>query len=110
MGISQDGRPLPGPLLHRMEGESKELDAVWNNSSVRVGPLHQVAQFLPFGPQVLRVMAVGFDADGDLLDDLESVTFEANNFFRVVGEEADGFEAEVGEDLGTQAVFAPAMG
>lgn len=45
------------------------------------------------------------DGQGDLLDDLDPETFQAYDFARVVGQEADAAEAEVDQDLGTDAGF-----
>ena len=56
--------------------------------------------------EVSDVMRIGFDADRDLLDNFEAVTFETDDFPGVVGEEADAFETEIDEDLGTDAVLA----
>lgn len=65
-----------------------------------------MAEFFFFGFEVFGVVGVGFDADGDLLGDFEAVTFEADEFAGIVGEEANFFEAEIDEDLGADAVFA----
>lgn len=69
-----------------------------------------MAEFFAFGFEVFFVVAVGFDADGDLLGDFEAVAFEADDFFGVVGEEADFVEAKIDEDLGAEAVFAEVHG
>ena len=37
----------------------------------------------------------GFDAQGDLVSDGDAVAFEGDDFFRMVGEDSDVFEAEV---------------
>lgn len=41
-----------------------------------------------------------------MLDDFESVSCEADDFFGVVGEEADAADAEVVEDLSAHSVVA----
>src|SRR6266567_4571128 len=46
-----------------------------------------------------------FDAEGDLVGDADAVTFEGDDFFRVVGEDANVLEAEVDQDLRTDATF-----
>ena len=68
--------------------------------------LDEVSHFGFFGLEVFFVVRVGLRGDGDLFDDFEAVAVESDNFFGVVGEEADFLEAEVDEDLGTDAVFA----
>ena len=45
------------------------------------------------------------EAEGDLVGDADAVTFEGYYFFRVIGEDADVFEAEVDQDLGADAAF-----
>ena len=44
--------------------------------------------------------------DWDLLDDFDAEAFEAGYFARVIGEQADALEVEVGEDLRADADFA----
>jgi len=57
-----------------------------------------------FGFEVFFVVGVRGQADGELLDDFEAVAFEADDFFGVVGEQADAAQAEIAEDLGAHAV------
>ena len=68
--------------------------------------LEGVAHPVALGFEVFFVVGVGGEGDGDLLDDFEAVAAEADDFFRVVGEEAHFSDAEVVEDLGTHAVVA----
>ncbi len=44
--------------------------------------------------------------DRDLLDDLDAEAFEAGDFARMIGQQADALEVQVGEDLGADADFA----
>ena len=46
-----------------------------------------------------------FDAKGDLVGDADAVTFEGDDFFRVIGEDANVLEAEVDQDLRADAAF-----
>ncbi|MFM1943711.1 MAG: hypothetical protein RI897_2693 [Verrucomicrobiota bacterium] len=64
-----------------------------------------MSHLLAFGLEVFFVVGIGFDPDGELFCDGEAVAFEADDFARVIGEEPDGFEAEVGEDLGSESVL-----
>ena len=41
--------------------------------------------------------------DGDGVDDFDAEPFEPDDFAGVIGEEADGVEVEIGEDLGSDA-------
>src|SRR5260370_36883881 len=45
------------------------------------------------------------DARGDLVGDADAVAFEGNDFFRVIGEHANVFEAEIDQDLRADAAF-----
>jgi hypothetical protein len=45
------------------------------------------------------------DAQGDLVGDADAVAFERDDFFRVIGEDANVLEAEVDEDLRADATF-----
>ena len=45
------------------------------------------------------------DAQGDLVGDADAVAFEGDDFFRVVGEDANVFEAEIDQDLRADAAF-----
>ncbi len=57
-----------------------------------------------FGLEVASVVLVRFLFDWDLLDDFEVVAIETDDLARVVGHEADFFHAEIGDDLGADAV------
>src|SRR5437762_14384470 len=45
------------------------------------------------------------DAEGDLVGDADAVAFEGDDFFRVIGEDANVLEAEVDQDLRADATF-----
>ena len=45
------------------------------------------------------------DAQGDLVGDADAVAFEGDDFFRVIGEDANVFEAEIDQDLRADATF-----
>ena len=45
------------------------------------------------------------DAEGDLVGDADAVAFEGDDFFGVVGEDANVLETEVDEDLRADAAF-----
>ena len=55
-------------------------------------------------------MGVGGRLDRHLLGDREAVALEADDLFRVVGEDADAGQAEVAEDLGADPVVAQVGG
>ena len=72
--------------------------------------LDEVPQFGFFGLKVFFVVRVDLGVDGDLFDDFKAVAVKPDDFFGVVGEESNFLEAEVGEDLGADAVFAEVGG
>jgi hypothetical protein len=45
------------------------------------------------------------EAEGDLVGDADAVAFEGDDFFRVIGEDANVLEAEVDQDLCADAAF-----
>ena len=69
-----------------------------------------VAHLVALGPQVGLVVGVGRRLDRHLLGDREAVALEADDLFRVVGEDADAGQAEVAEDLGADPVVAQVGG
>ena len=56
--------------------------------------------------QVAPVFGVGRNLDRDLLDDRQPEALEADDLLRVVRQNADGREAEVGQDLVPDPVVA----
>ena len=72
--------------------------------------LDEVSQFGFFGLKVFFVVGVGLGVDGNLFNDFKAVAVKPDDFFGVVGEESNFLEAEVGEDLGADAVFAEVGG
>src|SRR5207249_4201081 len=46
-----------------------------------------------------------FYAQGDLVGDADAVAFEGDDFFRVIGEDADVLEAEVDQNLRADSAF-----
>ena len=45
------------------------------------------------------------DVQGDLVGNADAVAFEGDDFFRVIGEDANVFEAEIDQDLRADAAF-----
>src|SRR5260370_18678598 len=45
------------------------------------------------------------DAQGDLVGDADAVAFEGDDFFRVIGEDANVLEAEINQDLRADTAF-----
>ena len=50
-----------------------------------------------------RLMLI--DAEGDLVGDGDAVAFEGDDFFRMIGQDTDVFQAEVDQDLCAYATF-----
>lgn len=63
-----------------------------------------------FGFEIAGVVFVGLLFDGDLLDDFEVMAFESDDLSGVVGHQADFADAEIGDDLGADAVVAQVHG
>ena len=68
--------------------------------------LDEVPHFGFFGLEVFFVVGIGFREDGNLFNDFKAVAVEPDDFFGIVGKKANFSEAEIGEDLGADAVFA----
>src|SRR5262245_14955041 len=67
---------------------------------------HQVPQLLAFGFQIFCVVRIRRHLNGHLFDDLQAVTFEADDFLRIVREQTDGAQTKVHEDLRAEPVLA----
>ncbi len=66
----------------------------------------QMPHLCPFRLQIPFVVRIRLHANRHLLDDFQSVALQPDDFFRIVGQQPDGFQAEVHEDLRAEAVFA----
>ena len=66
----------------------------------------EVAHLFALGLEVALVGGFAGDLGGDAFGDFDACQFEGFDFFRVVGDEADGVEAEVFEDFGGEFVLA----
>ena len=65
-----------------------------------------MSHLLALGFQVARVVRIGLHANRHLLDDFQAVAFQPDQFFRIVRQQPDGFQAEIAEDLCAETVFA----
>src|SRR5580704_7802010 len=63
-------------------------------------------------PDTTRVTRGKFQArsDGDLLGDLDAVRVQADDLAGVVGQQANGVQAEIGKDLGPQSALMLQLG
>ena len=68
--------------------------------------LDEVPHFGFFGLEIFFVVRIGLRVDGNLFDDFKAVAVKSDNFFWIVGEEMNFSEAEIGEDLSADTVFA----
>src|SRR5215471_1505498 len=68
--------------------------------------IKQVPQLLALGFQIVSILLIGWNLNRHLLDDAQAVAIQANDFFRVVGEEADLPDAQIQQDLGTDSIMA----
>ena len=51
-------------------------------------------------------MRIGFAANRHLFHHLQAVTFESDNFLRIVGQKTELTDAEIEKDLGAETVIA----
>ena len=51
-----------------------------------------MSHFCAFGLEIARIVRVGLSFDWKLFDNVKTVTFQSNDLFRVVGQEADRAE------------------
>ena len=65
-----------------------------------------VAELVTFRGEITDVLRRGRDLDRHLLHDLQAVALDAGDLLRVVREDADGRQAQLGEDLVPDAVVA----
>ncbi len=72
--------------------------------------MQRVAELVALGAQVVLVVGIGHGLDRKLLGDREPVALEADDLFRVVGEDPDAGQAEVAEDLGADPVVTQVGG
>src|ERR1700694_4198053 len=68
--------------------------------------LEKMSKLVFLGLQVALVVRIGFDADRDALDDLQTESFESVNLLGVVRQQPDLSNAEVVDDLAADAVVA----
>src|SRR5438034_673426 len=59
----------------------------------------EMAHLLPLGQEVAPIALRGRDLDGHALHDLQSVSFDAHDLLRIVGEDAEPPRPQVHEDL-----------
>src|ERR1700731_2301526 len=64
-----------------------------------------MAHFCALGLEIPRIVWISLRFDRKLFDNVETVSFESDHFFRIVREETDLADAEVNQNLGTGAVF-----
>src|SRR5476651_136531 len=70
----------------------------------------QMSHLCLLGFEVLRIVRIGFAANRDLLDHLDSVTLKTDDLLRVVREESKLSHAEIEENLRAEAVITQVGG
>ena len=96
-------KPIRPPAISRCNVNPENDDSSFHVDSVR---LKEMPQFFAFGSEVVFIVAIGFYTDRNLLDDLQPVPLESDTFLGVVGQQPDFLDAEIGKDLGADAVLA----
>src|SRR5262245_1952163 len=94
-------RRCPGSLVSFRSGVGLETDAL----VVKLLP-EEVAELVALGVEIAPVLVVREHLDRHLLDDRQAVRLDPLHLARIVREEPDGGQAEVGEDLVPEAVLA----
>src|SRR3954447_9378398 len=94
-------RAIVGVSVRRVDGVE-----VLEAADVAVEPAEQVTHALALRAQVVLVVRVGLDLQGHPLDDLDAEAVEPAELRRVVRHQPHRRDAEVGEDLRTDAVLA----
>jgi hypothetical protein len=72
--------------------------------------VEDVSELLFLGSEILEVLVVGCDLQGQPFDDGETVSLDARALAGVVGDDAHLSDAEVEEDLRADAVVAKIRG
>src|SRR5437879_8942333 len=81
-------------------GERSTIARSASSASEQVPHLHF------FGFEVPGVIRIGFAANRHLLDHLDAVTLETDNFLRVVGQKTELPNAEIEKNLRAESVIA----
>src|SRR6266436_5810761 len=68
--------------------------------------LEQVPELRLFCLEIFFVVRIGFGPDRHLLDHFQTVTLQADNFFRIIGEEPELPHTQIEKNLCAQAVIA----
>src|SRR4030095_7698857 len=68
--------------------------------------LEQVPELRLFCFEIFFVVRIGFGPDRHLLAHFQTVTLEANNFLRIIGEEPELSHAQIEKNLCAQSVIA----
>src|ERR1700730_16659109 len=99
-------------VSRRRHGSGAESGSTlpWGERSTIARPassaLEQVPHLYFFGFEVPGVIRIDFAANRHLLDHLDAVSLETDNFLRVVGQKTELPNAEIEKDLGAEAEIA----
>src|SRR4029077_6374713 len=68
--------------------------------------LEQVPELRLFCLEIFFVVRIGFGPDRHLLDHFQTITLQADNFLRIIGEEPELSDAQIEENLCAKSVIA----
>ena len=68
--------------------------------------LQQMAELYLLGLEIFLVVRIRGHANRDLLHHLQTITFQADHFFGIVGQEAELAHAEIEQNLRAQSVIS----
>jgi hypothetical protein len=66
---------------------------------------HEMAELFLLGAQLADIILARRHLQGDAIDDLKAIAFEADDFARIVGQKAHASYAERAQNLGTDAII-----
>src|SRR5947207_5463106 len=70
----------------------------------------QMSELVPFGAKIPDVVLVGPDANGNLLDDFQTIALEPDDFLWIVSQQSDCFQTQVHKDLRAETVLTQVHG
>ena len=88
-----------GPRVVSSLGQLGQSPTDWRSAQPMAHPIL-------FGPQISDVVRVLGHREADPADDLQAVPAEAAELRRIVRDQAESLDTEIGEDLRTRAVVA----
>src|ERR1700675_2755106 len=88
------------------EGVTETQGLQYSSTPILQSPCsEQVSHLCALGLEILRIVRIGLRFDRKLFDDIQTVSFESDHFFWIVGQETDVANAEIDQYLCTGTIF-----